>query len=181
MNSPNAATGKDSYAVLTTSLGTIVVELLPQAAPRTVANFIGLAKAGFYTGLVWHRIVKGFVIQTGDPNTKDAGGNRMTWGQGGGPDTVPLETSPDAHNATGYLGLARSNDPNSGSSQFYINVGDNSMSLDGGYAVFGRVVSGMTVVNAIASLPVYPGGFYADQPTDLSQAMLTGVKIQDTP
>jgi cyclophilin family peptidyl-prolyl cis-trans isomerase len=144
------------FATLSTSNGTIVVELYPAQAPKTVANFVSLAQKGFYTNLVWHRIHPGFVIQTGDPTTQNAGGNNNTWGQGGSPQTVPLEIDSSLHNYAGYLGMARGNDVNSGSSQFYINLADtNSGSLDGKYTVFGRVISGMDVANAIAKAPIY--------------------------
>ena len=142
------------YATLTTSNGTIVVELYRAQAPKTVNNFVSLAQSGFYSNLVWHRIVQGFVIQTGDPNTQGGGGNRNTWGQGGSAQTVPLEIDNSLHNNLGYLGMARSSDVNSGSSQFYINLANNN-SLDGKYTVFGRVITGMDVANTIAKTQVY--------------------------
>src|SRR5205807_1844762 len=83
-----------------------------------VNNFVSLAQSGFYRNLVWHRIVQGFVIQTGDPITLNGGGNRNTWGQGGSGQTVPLEIDPSLRNNLGYLGMARGSDFNSGSSQF---------------------------------------------------------------
>jgi cyclophilin family peptidyl-prolyl cis-trans isomerase len=132
-----------------------VVELYRTQAPKTVNNFVSLAQSGFYSNLVWHRIVKGFVIQTGDPNTRNGGGDRSTWGTGGSSQTVPLEISPTLHNDIGYLGMARSTDPNSGSSQFYINLANNN-SLDGNYTVFAKVVNngGMDAASAIANVPV---------------------------
>ncbi len=142
-----------AYAQMNTSVGLIEAELYQDKTPITVNNFVNLAKSGFYTNLVWHRIVKGFVIQTGDPTTKNAGGNRKTWGNGGSSQTVPLEIDSSLRNNTGYLGMARASDPNSGSSQFYINLANNS-SLDGGYAVFGRVIKGMDVALAIGNVPV---------------------------
>ena len=143
------------YATLETSNGTIVVELYRAQAPKTVDNFVSLAQRGFYSNLVWHRIVKGFVIQTGDPTTKDGGGDRSTWGQTGSAQTVPLEIDPTLHNNIGYLGMARSTDPNSGSSQFYINLANNN-SLDGQYTVFGKVINsgGMTAAYDIANAQV---------------------------
>jgi cyclophilin family peptidyl-prolyl cis-trans isomerase len=147
--------GTSLYATLNTASGPIVVELYGAQAPKTVNNFVSLAKSGFYSNLVWHRIVKGFVIQTGDPNTRNGGGDRSTWGTGGSSQTVPLEINPALHNDIGYLGMARSSDPNSGSSQFYINLANNN-SLDGNYTVFGKVVNsgGMDAANAIANVPV---------------------------
>ena len=142
------------YATLETTNGTIVVELYRAQAPKTVNNIVSLAQSGFYSNLVWHRIVQGFVIQTGDPTTLNGGGNRNTWGQGGSGQTVPLEIDPSLHNNVGYLGMARSSDVNSGSSQFYINLANNN-SLDGNYTVFGKVITGMDVANTVAKTQVY--------------------------
>jgi cyclophilin family peptidyl-prolyl cis-trans isomerase len=146
-----------------------------------VANFIDLANTGFYDNLVWHRIVAGFVIQTGDPNTKNAvNSTRSTWGSGGSSTTIPLETSA-LLNDQGYVAMARSSSPNSASSQFYINLVDNP-SLNGQYAVFGKVVSGMNVVNAIGALPVYTNSasFAYDQPINAQNALLISVTITNT-
>jgi cyclophilin family peptidyl-prolyl cis-trans isomerase len=165
------------YAVINTSAGTIVAELFPSSAPNTVANFINLANAHFFDGLVWHRIVKGFVIQTGDPLSKNGGGNRRMWGTGGSAQRVPLEVSDTRlRHDTGYLGMARSQDPNSGSSQFYINLADNGF-LNGKYTVFGRVISGLEAAQAIGNLPVDP----SDQPIAPAQAMVTSITIRSTP
>src|SRR6266852_2085279 len=144
---------KGTYAKINTSLGCIEVQLYPSAAPKTVANFVNLSRTGFYNNLVWHRIVAGFVIQTGDPNTKNGGGNRSLWGTGGSGKTVPLEINSTLHNDYGYLGMARSTDPNSGSSQFYINLANNT-SLNGQYTVFGKVISGIDVALAIGKVTV---------------------------
>lgn len=141
------------YARINTTFGSVEVELFPTGAPKSVANFVNLSKTGFYNNLVWHRIVAGFVIQTGDPLTRNSGGDRSLWGTGGSGKTVPLETNPALHNYICYLGMARGQDVNSGTSQFYINLGNNT-SLDGSYTVFGRVVSGMNIVNQIAAVPV---------------------------
>ncbi len=141
------------YAKIYTSVGPIEVELFATQTPQTVANFVNLSKTGFYDNLVWHRIVKGFVIQTGDPTTRNGGGNRATWGEGGSPHTIPLEIVPSLHNDYGYLGVARASSPNSGSSQFYINLANNT-NLDGQYTVFGKVISGMNYALEIANVPV---------------------------
>ncbi len=142
------------YAKLNTTQGLIEVELYQSKAPKTVTNFVNLAKSGFYDNLVWHRIVDGFVIQTGDPLTRDGVGDRGAWGSGNSSQTVPLETDSSLHNYSGYLAMAHlQNQPDSGTSQFYINLVDNT-SLDGDYTVFGRVTSGMDVARRIASLPV---------------------------
>jgi cyclophilin family peptidyl-prolyl cis-trans isomerase len=163
------------YAKLGTSNGTIEVELYQNIAPKTVTNFVNLAKSGFYNNLVWHRIVKGFVIQTGDPNSRNGGGNNATWGQGGSSQTVPLEIDASLHNNVGYLGMARSSDPNSGSSQFYINLANNN-SLDGQYTVFGKVISGMDAAYAIGNVPVYP---QSNQP--INPVYVTAVTISSSP
>src|SRR3989449_2912809 len=167
---------KGTYAKINTSLGCIEVQLFPSAAPKTVANFVNLSQTGFYNNLVWHRIVVGFVIQTGDPNTKNGGGNRSQWGLGGSGKTVPLEINSTLHNDYGYLGMARSADPNSGSSQFYINVNQTgNRALNGQYTVFGKVINGMSVAIAISKVPVNP----TDQP--ITPVFVTSIKIQDAP
>ena len=163
------------YAKLNTSKGVIDVELYQSKAPQTVTNFVNLAKSGFYNNLVWHRIAKDFVIQTGDPNTR--AGDRSTWGQGGSSQTIPLEIDDSLHNYAGYLAMARKGDLNSATSQFYINLVDNT-SLDGRYAVFGKVVSGMDIARAIGNLPVDtpPDG----QPLDPVPRLIS-VTISNTP
>ena len=150
----SSVSGSGPYAVLNTSLGTIVIQLFPQAAPKTVANFESLANSGFYTDLVWHRIDPGFVIQTGDPTTKNAGGNRSLWGSGSGPNTVPLETNPAYPNASGtwvwpgreqqQRQLAVLHQP-----RRQLGVAERRCT------VFGKVVSGMSVVDTIAAVPIY--------------------------
>lgn len=166
--------GEKVYAKLNTTFGMMEVELYQNAAPKTVANFINLAESGFYNNLVWHRIVKGFVIQTGDPITVNGGGDKSLWGTGKSSRTVPLEICDSLHNNAEYLGMARSSDPNSGSSQFYINLADNTP-LDGQYTVFGKVIGGMDVALAISNVPVD----YQDQPIDL--VFLTSVTISNNP
>jgi len=169
-NPPASLTTNLIYARINTTMGSMEVELFPAAAPKTVANFVNLSESGFYDNLVWHRIVAGFVIQTGDPLTRNAGGNRSLWGTGGSSKTVPLETNPLLHNYVCYLGMARSSDPNSGTSQFYINLKNNT-SLDGSYTVFGRVISGMNVANQIAAVQVNS----SDQPVE--PVFMTSVTI----
>jgi cyclophilin family peptidyl-prolyl cis-trans isomerase len=131
-------------AVLETSLGTIKFKLYDKKAPITTANFIGLAESGFYDGLIFHRVIDNFVIQTGDPTGT---------GMGGSAETIPLEIGEGLTHTDGAVGMARSSDPNSASSQFYICDGPQH-GLDGNYAVFGQVIEGMDVVRAIASVPV---------------------------
>jgi len=166
------------YAKLNTSQGPMTVELYQSATPKTVTNFVNLARSGFYDNLVWHRIVEGFVIQTGDPNTRNGGGDRSLWGTGGSSQTVPLEIDDSLNNYVGYLGMARSQDPNSGSSQFYINLANNA-SLDGQYTVFGKVISGTDSAFAIANVPTHTQDPYKDQPID--PVFLTSVTISSSP
>ncbi|MGI0091291.1 MAG: peptidylprolyl isomerase [Nitrososphaerales archaeon] len=177
------------YAVINTTQGVMEAQMFHSVAPKTVINFVNLANSGFYNNLVWHRIVKGFVIQTGDPNTKNGGGNPANWGQGGSGTTVPLETnstvvSEGYVNNEGYLAMARGSDPNSGSSQFFINLADNS-ALNGQYTVFGKIISGMNVALAIGNLPVstqcQSSGQLQCTPTNPSQAMVISITIKDSP
>jgi cyclophilin family peptidyl-prolyl cis-trans isomerase len=188
-SSTSNTTALDSYAILDTSQGTIVLQLFPQVAPQTVANFETLANSSFYNDLVWHRIISAAsdptfsIIQTGDPNTKGAvNSTRSTWGEGEGPTLVPLETNSNYPNDIGYVGLAHTSASTSGGSEFYINLTNNT-SLDGQYTVFAKVVQGMSVVTAISNLPVYTSSsspFY-DQPINANNALLISVTIQSTP
>src|SRR5512136_1125792 len=130
-------------AILETSMGTIKFELYEDKAPITTANFVKLAESGFYDGLIFHRVVDNFVIQTGDPK-----GN----GTGGSGTTIKLEIHKDLTHTDGAVGMARSSNPDSASSQFYICDGAQHRSLDGNYAVFGQVIEGMDVVRAIAAV-----------------------------
>ncbi|MBI3841415.1 MAG: peptidylprolyl isomerase, partial [Thaumarchaeota archaeon] len=128
-NSGLSAPKSVEYARIDTSMGSFEVELYASATPRTVANFVSLAESGFYTNLVWHRIEPGFVIQTGDPNTRGGGGDRAHWGEGDSGVGVPFEYNSTLHNYKGYLGMASSGAGVGGSSQFYINLKDNSATL----------------------------------------------------
>ena len=139
--------------VMKTSAGTITFELLPNLAPKHVANFIELAKSGFYEGTKFHRVIPGFMIQGGDPNTKTT--NVASWGMGNGPNRVPAEFSPaeKASHVRGMVSMARAGDPNSASCQFFIVQAD-SKYLDNQYSIFGKVLEGMEVVDTIANAPV---------------------------
>ncbi len=168
------------YATLITSKGTFEVELYRSQTPITVNNFVSLAKSGFYNNLVWHRIQSAFVIQTGDENTKNGGGNNNTWGQYQGT-IIPDEIVSSLHNYAGYMAMANTGAANSGSTQFFIDLVD-TPSLDGKYTVFGHVISGMDVVNAIGAVPVYPAppNGVCCQPRPLLP-FLTSVTISNTP
>jgi peptidyl-prolyl cis-trans isomerase B (cyclophilin B) len=166
------------YAKLATSQGVIEIELYHSSVPKTVDNFVNLAKSGSYSNLVWHRIAKNFVIQTGNSNSKN-GLNNSTWSQGDGTPQIPFENNPSLHNAVGYVGMASTGAGVGGSDQFYININDNSAKLDGSYMVFGKVINGMNAAYAIGNLPIYnpPDG----QPINPSDAMLISVTISNTP
>ena len=147
---------------LNTSLGDIVVEVYPDKAPKTAANFLQYVRDKHYDGTIFHRVIPGFMIQGG----------------GFGPDMqekstrppIPLETRPDLKHSRGMLAMARTADPNSATGQFFINVVDNprldAPSPDGhGYAVFGKVVSGMDVVDKIRRVPTGNAGMHQNVPT----------------
>jgi len=136
-------------AVLKTSYGIIEVEFFDKVAPNHVKNFISLAKSGFYNGTYFHRVIPGFMIQGGDPNTKD--NDRSNDGMGNADKTINAEFSSISHKR-GILSMARSQNPNSASSQFFIMQADYP-SLDGKYSVFGKVIKGMDVVDKIVSAP----------------------------
>ncbi|OGY37386.1 MAG: hypothetical protein A3E36_02950 [Candidatus Andersenbacteria bacterium RIFCSPHIGHO2_12_FULL_45_11b] len=135
---------------LKTSKGDIVIELYPDKAPATVENFLKLANSGFYNGVKFHRIIPNFMIQVGDPNTK--GDDVASYGTGGPGYTIDDEFENGLSNTRGMVAMANTGQPHSGGSQFFINVVDNA-SLNGGYSVFGKVVSGMDVADAIVNVP----------------------------
>jgi len=165
------------YATLNTSNGTIVVELYRAQSPQTVSNFVKLANQHFYDNLVWHRLSRNPpVIQTGDPYTRYGNTSRATWGTGGSPQTIPLELDKSLHNSLGYLGMARGQALDSGSSQFYINMADNNDldTANGGYTVFGKVLTGMSAANAIWNTPT-DAPAYPEQP--LNPVYLISVTI----
>jgi len=156
-------TGSLLYARVNTTVGSFDVELFNSLMPKTVANFVNLVNQGFYNNLVWHRIVKSFVIQTGDPATRNGGGNRADWGYNSSGVYIPFEYNASLHNDEYYLGMASTGAKVGGSSQFYINLANNT-SLDGSYAVFGKVISGFSVVQALGKVPVETVGNVADEP-----------------
>jgi len=131
-----------------TNFGKISFKLLPELAPETVRNFEKLAKSGFYDGILFHRVIPGFMIQGGDPNTKTD--NKGSWGMGGPGYNIKAEFSSRSH-LRGIVSMARSQDPNSAGSQFYIVTADSTF-LDKQYTVFGEVTEGMDVVDKIVNL-----------------------------
>lgn len=151
--SPAAKTASEDVAVIKTTDGTMVVAFWPKEAPNTVANFEKLAKQGFYDGTCFHRIMKGFMVQGGDPLTKDAS-QEAAWGTGGPGYNVNAEFNNHSHQY-GVLSMARSNDPNSAGSQFFICDGDASF-LDHQYTAFAHLIKGNDVLDKIAATPVGP-------------------------
>ena len=135
-------------AIIETKFGSIELTFFPKKAPNHVENFLKLAKSGFYDGTIFHRIIPGFMIQGGDPNTKDD--DTSTYGLGGPGYNLKAEFNNRPH-GRGILSMARSQDPDSAGSQFYIVVAESSF-LNGKYTVFGKVVKGMDVVDTIVSL-----------------------------
>src|ERR687891_1242611 len=158
--------------IISSNLGDIKVEFYPEHAPKTVDNFRELAKKGFYDGLIFHRIVPNFVIQGGDPNTRDLS-NRTRWGTGGPGWNIKAEFNKNKH-SRGTLSMARSQDPDSAGSQFFIVLKDSNF-LDGQYTVFGRVISGMDIVDKIASLKTDS----SDAPVDTETAKMIKVTVSD--
>ena len=136
--------------VIKTDFGDIKFSLLPDLAPETVRNFVTLAKKGFYDGTLFHRVIPGFMIQGGDPNTKDPN-KKSQWGMGGTGNTINAEFSSRSH-LRGIVSMARATDPNSADSQFFIVTSDSTF-LDKQYTVFGEVVGGIEVADKIVNLP----------------------------
>lgn len=147
---PKAENSKGPRAIIKTKFGDIEVKFLPDVAPKHVANFIKLAKDGFYNGTIFHRVIPGFMIQGGDPNTKDSL-KKDTYGQGGPGYSIKAEFS-DMPHKRGTVSMARANDPDTAGSQFFIVVED-SRFLDNKYSVFGEVVRGIGVTDKIVNLP----------------------------
>ncbi len=163
INNEEAINTMNPTAVFKTNRGTISVELFADAMPITTGNFIKLAEEGFYNNTKFHRVIEGFMIQAGDPNSK--GDNSATYGQGGPGYTIQDEfvEDPRLTNTRGSLAMANTGQPNSGGSQFFINTGDNT-NLDfnvpdpnnSRHPVFGRVVDGMDIVDIISTTETGP-------------------------
>jgi peptidyl-prolyl cis-trans isomerase B (cyclophilin B) len=138
-------------ATIETKFGAIEVELFPDKAPGHVKNFLDLARKGFYDGTTFHRVIPGFMIQGGDPNTKEPNAPRERHGTGGPGYTIKAEFNDTTHKR-GVLSMARSQDPNSAGCQFFICVADAGF-LDRQYTAFGRVVSGIEAADKVVSAP----------------------------
>jgi len=139
----------NEIAVIETSLGNIEFELLEDVAPGHVQNFKDLANSDFYNGTTFHRVIPGFMVQGGDPNTKSD--DRSSHGMGGPGHTIKAEFNDEPH-VRGVVSMARSQDPDSAGSQFFVVVKDSDF-LDGQYTAFGRVISGMDVADKIVDSP----------------------------
>lgn len=142
------------HATVTTNKGSFELELFADLAPNTVTNFVNLAEQGFYEGVKFHRVIAGFMIQGGDPLTKDDT-KAAFWGTGGPGYQFDDEIHAENQNATGTISMANAG-PNTNGSQFFINTADNDF-LDTKHTVFGKVVSGMEVIKAIESVETGPG------------------------
>lgn len=140
---------KEVRAVIETKFGEIELKFFPDVAPGHVDNFLKLAREGFYDGVLFHRVIPGFMIQGGDPNTK--GPDKGSYGMGGPGYTIKAEFNERPHKR-GALSMARAQDPDSAGSQFFIVVKDSPF-LDNQYTVFGEVVSGMDVADKIVGQP----------------------------
>jgi peptidyl-prolyl cis-trans isomerase B (cyclophilin B) len=142
-------------AVVSTSAGDMTIAFWPDVAPKTVENFKTLAKKGFYDGTCFHRIVKGFMIQGGDPLTKDPTAQHR-WGTGDPGYKIKAEFNAKSH-VRGVISMARSQDPDSAGSQFFICLADASF-LDGKYTAFGELIAGDDVLEKIGTTPTTDSG-----------------------
>lgn len=134
-------------ATIETNFGKIVFKLLPELAPEHVRNFVKLAQSGFYDGTLFHRVIPGFMIQGGDPNTKTT--DKSKWGVGGPGYMIKAEFNTRSH-LRGIVSMARAMDPNSAGSQFFVVTSDSTF-LDRQYTVFGEVLEGMEAADQIVS------------------------------
>ncbi len=133
----------EQVVILETTSGNIVIEFFPEDAPKTVDNFLNLTESGFYDGIIFHRIIKDFMIQGGDPLSKDLE-SKSLWGTSGSEKKIEAEFNTIKHNR-GILSMARSAHPDSASSQFFIVHGDSNL-LDEQYTVFGRIITQESLV-----------------------------------
>ena len=159
---PAAFAAQATQVKVDTNMGAFVIELNAKAAPKTVENFLAYVKSGFYKNTLFHRVIPNFMIQ--------GGGFVMGMEEKDTRAPIALESRNGLSNVRGTIAMARTNDPNSATSQFFINVRDNrfldaNQAQDGnGYAVFGKVVSGMSTVDAIARVKTHSVGYYDDVP-----------------
>ncbi len=176
---PMLASAANPQVELKTNQGPVLIELYPEAAPATVDNFLQYVKSGFYDGLIFHRVINGFMIQGGGFDAQ------MNQKAAGAPIRNEAESAirKGVRNAPGYLSMARTNDPHSATAQFFINLVDNRMldypARDGwGYAAFGKVIKGMEVVNGIAN--VRTGDFGPHQNVPMTPVVIQSARIVET-
>jgi len=163
---------KGKAVLITLAETSFTIELFPEDAPHTVYNFLKLVESGYYDGIVFHRIIPGFMIQAGDPNTKDPEFNPNNWGQGGPGYTIASEFNTIEHDR-GIVSMARSNHPDSAGSQFFI-VHKDANHLDGQYTVFGRLVPGLSHgLDYVANLETND----KNRPVDVFKATIKEAKI----
>ena len=158
---PISAAAADPQVDVKTSMGDFRVELYPAKAPKSVENFLQYVKSGHYNGTVFHRVIPGFMVQ--------GGGMTADMSQKPTRPPIPIESKNGLKNDVGTLAMARTSDPNSATAQFFINVNKNDFlnypGQDGnGYTVFGKVVSGMDVVNKIVAVPTGNRGMHQNVP-----------------
>ena len=170
-----AAEKKPDVAVIKTSEGDMVVEFWSDVAPKTVENFETLAKKGFYDGTAFHRIVKGFMIQGGDPLTKDTNAAPGSFGTGGPGYTVNAEFNDHPH-VRGVLSMARSQDPNSAGSQFFICLAP-APALDHQYTAFGHLIKGDDVLGKLGDTPCTGPNSMGEYSTPVKRVAVISVKI----
>ena len=166
MSSVAYAQMDDTLVVLHTEQGVLVMEMFPDDAPNHVANFVSLTEEGFYDDTLFHRIISGFMIQGGDPNTRsDSGASPNEWGTGG-PDTMLAAEFNDIMHNRGIVSMARSANPDSAGSQFFV-VHQDSNFLDAQYTVFGRLATQQSydTLDAIAAMPTTQNDRPADPPS----------------
>lgn len=163
----------DKVVIINTNHGRIVVKFFPDHAPKHAESFQKLAEEGFYTGTRFHRVIPGFMIQGGDPNSKDQ--PRHMHGTGGPGYSINAEFNEIPH-TPGILSAARSSDPNSAGSQFFL-MHKTSPHLDGQYSVFGQVIEGMDVVETIVNLP----RDHRDNPEEENPAIMESLSVATWP
>jgi peptidyl-prolyl cis-trans isomerase B (cyclophilin B) len=163
----------NEVAVIQTAAGEMVVEFWPDVAPKTVENFKTLASKGFYDGTAFHRIVKGFMVQGGDPLTKDPAAEH-SWGTGGPGHKVKAEFNDRPH-VRGVLSMARSQHPDSAGSQFFICLAD-ARFLDRQYTAFGKVIKGDDVLGTLGNTPTAAGNS-GERSKPVSRVGVESVKI----
>lgn len=170
---PSPSPTTKEVAVIKTSEGEMVAEFWPDVAPKTVENFKKLAREGFYDGTAFHRIVKGFMIQGGDPLTKDPS-KESRWGTGDPGYKIKAEFNKRGHER-GVLSMARSSDPDSAGSQFFLCFGKVSQ-LDGQYTTFGKIIKGDDVLDKLANVPVATSNS-GEKSKPVNRVALESVKI----